>query len=51
MKDDLRKKDWNGILRSDNVNINFETFVMSWILQWKNLHRLEKSAYPGKGNI
>ena len=22
----LKKKDWNGILRSDNVNINFENF-------------------------
>ena len=26
IKDELKKKDWNGILRSDNVNINFENF-------------------------
>ena len=26
LKDDLKKKDWNGILRSDNVNTNFENF-------------------------
>ena len=26
IKDELNKKDWNGILRSDNVNTNFENF-------------------------
>ena len=26
IKDELKMKDWNGILRSDNVNTNFENF-------------------------
>ena len=26
IKDELKQKDWNGILRSDNVNINFDNF-------------------------
>ena len=52
IKDELKKKDWNGILRSDNVNTNFENFcnelettmekfalVREVLISWKQKYR------------
>ena len=52
IKDELKKKDWNGILRSDNVNINFENFCNELDITMEKFapikrspHILEKEIY------
>ena len=51
INDELRCKDWNGILRSDNVNVNFDKFcnelnkTMDTYAPVKNVHISWKCKY------